>query len=371
MYYHFIALGILALFIAIGFLYQISTILFFLGFSFIFLLDKSNYLNHFYLIVLLSFIMIFMPANRALSVDAKIFPHLKSNYIPSWTFWWIKIQIGIAYFYGGIAKINSDWLQGEPMRMWLKGKTDFPVIGQWFTEEWMVYFFSYSGLILDLIIFPMLIFKKTRLLGALVITLFHLINHEMFYIGIFPWFMMFATAIYFPPEKLRFWKKYDEQKPQTFDISKLALWGVGIYLFIQLSVPFRHYLFDGNVNWTEEGHRFAWHMKLRGKSGNGNFVIVYPKTKEIKVVDLEEHLTTRQQRKMKSRPDMILQFVRYLKKEYDKNGENNIEIYANVLCSLNGRPEADLIDSSIDLTKVEYPFYKKAEWILPLKLPLK
>ena len=358
-------------FIAIGFLYRLSTILFFLGFSFIFLLDKTNYLNHFYLISLLSFVMIFLPANRSFSVDAKIFPKIKSDWVPNWTLWWLRLQLGIVYFYGGIAKLNSDWLQGEPMRKWLSSRTEFPVIGQWFTDEWMVYLFTYGGMLLDLFIFPLLIFKRTRVPAAIVLVLFHLMNSELFTIGIFPWFMIASTVIFFPTEKLRFWKKYDIKKPDSTGMSKWVLWGLGVYFFIQITVPLRHYFYDGNPSWSGEGHRFAWHMKLHSKSSKVDFFVFDPETNETKGVKLSRYLSKRQRKKIKSKPDMILQFAHYLAKKEAQSGRENVEIYVNALCGLNGRPRTDLIDPNVDLSKIKYPFYKQGDWIMPLNIPLK
>jgi len=315
--------------------------------------------------------MIFIPANRAYSVDAKLFPKIKSDWVPNWTLWWLRIQLGIAYFFGGVAKINSDWLQGEPMRKWLSSRTDFPLIGQWFTEEWMVYLFVYSGLLLDLLIFPLLIFKKTRLPAAIVLTSFHLMNSELFAIGIFPWFMIVATLIFFPPEKLRFWKGLKSKRPASFVSSRLVLWGLGIYMLIQLTVPLRHFLFDGNVSWTEEGHRFSWHMKLRSKSTKIKFLITNLETESTSEVDLSKYLTKRQRKKIKSKPDMIFQFTHYLADEIVQGEKQNFVINVMSKCGLNGRPRAYLIDTIADLSKVKYPFYKKADWILPLEIPLK
>jgi len=371
MYYHFYALGFCALCIAIGFLYRISTILFFLGFTYIFLLDKTNYLNHFYLVSLLSFIMIFMPANKAFSVDAKLFPKIKSDWVPNWTLWWLRIQLGIPYFFGGIAKINSDWLRCEPMRMWLSDRTDFPIIGQWFTQEWMVYVFSYGGLLLDLLIVPFLIYKKTRIPAFLIITCFHVMNSQLFGIGIFPWFMIAATTIFFPAEKFRFWKRSENQSPSSFKISSYAFWGLAVYVLIQVTVPFRHHLFKGNVNWTEEGHRFSWHMKLRSKSSKFSVYVIDNDTKAKKQIRLKHYLSKRQRRKIKSKPDMILQFAHHLATKEAERGKKNVAIYVDSRCGLNGRPKSTFIDPQVDLSTIEYPFYKKADWIVPLKTPLK
>lgn len=54
----FAGLGVLAIFIMLGFYYRLSATLFFLGFTYSFLLEQARYLNHFYLIVLLSFLLI-------------------------------------------------------------------------------------------------------------------------------------------------------------------------------------------------------------------------------------------------------------------------------------------------------------------------
>ena len=42
-----------------------------------------------------------------------------------------------------------------------------------------------------------------------------------------------------------------------------------VFLLVQLTLPLRHYIYQGNVSWTEQGHRFAWHMKLRSKNMSG------------------------------------------------------------------------------------------------------
>ena len=70
MYLHFLPIGVLAVCSALGLWNRISTLLMFLDFTYVFLLDQTLYLNHFYLMALISFLMIFVPAHRAFSVDA-------------------------------------------------------------------------------------------------------------------------------------------------------------------------------------------------------------------------------------------------------------------------------------------------------------
>ena len=87
MYIHFAVLGISALFITLGAFYRISAIVFTLCFAFVFLLDQSRYLNHFYLVLLISILMCIIPAHRHFSVDAWLRPKLKSPTIPIWSIW--------------------------------------------------------------------------------------------------------------------------------------------------------------------------------------------------------------------------------------------------------------------------------------------
>lgn len=373
MYIHFMVLGILALFIMLGLFYRISASLFFLGFTYIFLLDKANYLNHFYLIALLSFLMIFLPTNRSFSLDAKIFPKIKSETTPRWAIYLLAFQLGIAYFFGGIAKINPDWLAGEPMRMWLAKETDFPIIGQFFKEEWMVYFFSYSGLFFDLLIVPLLIWRKTRIPAFLGAFLFHLINSKLFSIGIFPWFMMAATTIYFDPSwfrnlinkipSLNWGTKNIQPSPQL--ISKKAFLFIGAFCLIQIGLPLRHFLIPGYVNWTEEGHRFSWHMKLRHKSANARFVVEDLDSGETFKINPKDYLSKRQRRKMSTRPDMIYQFSQYIEQVYQKKGYENIEIRAIVKARLNKRDRQYLVDSEINLSNRDDSAYP-SNWIVEL-----
>ena len=386
MYLHFWGLGILAVFIVLGFWYRFSTVLFFLGFTYIFLLEKARYLNHFYLICLISFLLIFVPAHRAFSIDAWRRPGMRTQTAPAWALWLLRIQVGIPYFYGGLAKINSDWLQGEPMRMWMAARTDFPVIGSFFTQEWMVYCLSYGGLLLDLLVVPFLFWRRSRPFAFMAALTFHLMNVRLFDIGIFPWFMIAATAIFFdsdwprrlvrlglggPPtaSQKHLSKHHQAQPARLTPRHTLTLVLLGIYLALQLLLPFRHYLYPGNANWTEEGHRFAWHMKLRSKDADVRFVITNTLDGTVSYLDPYDILPRWQVRKMAARPDMILQLSHIIAEDIGGADKDSIEVRAEAFASLNGREEQRLIDPMVDLSK-ERQSLAPAQWILPLEVSL-
>ncbi len=267
MYVHFLALGILAVFIALGLWYRLSATLFFGGFTYVFLLDQTNYLNHFYLVAWVSFLMILIPAHQAASLDVLRRPTSRVASVPAWTLWVIRAQLGIAYFFGGVAKINADWLQGEPMRMWLQARTDFPVIGRFFDEPWAPYLFSYGGLLFDLFIVPLLLWRRTRIFAVVLVAAFHVTNARLFSIGIFPWFMLFATPLFFEPARLRPVLRLQgllgepTGPASTLDVPdrsrRWVLISLAAFAALHVAMPLRHHLYPGNVNWTEEGHNFS------------------------------------------------------------------------------------------------------------------
>ena len=57
--------------ITIGYKYRLSCVIFFFSISYIFLLDTAHYLNHIYLVIIISFVMIFTPCNRIYAVDSR------------------------------------------------------------------------------------------------------------------------------------------------------------------------------------------------------------------------------------------------------------------------------------------------------------
>jgi hypothetical protein len=423
MYTHFHVMGVLAFCIMIGLAYRLVMPLFFLAFTYIFLLDQTNYLNHFYLISLISFLMIFIPAHRALSVDALLHTSLHPpapskraclprtpfawrgresaptnssplpegeglgvRVIPAWTLNILLFQISVVYFFGGIAKLNGDWLRGQPMRMWLADRTDFPLIGHLFTEEWMVYAFSYGGLLLDLLAVPGLLWRRTRWPAVIVLVLFHLANVQLFNIGIFPWFMIATMPLFMPAH---WWGRLPEVSaaimqslslrrqrlqpsaaetpnppPSRVFGYRLTAGLLAVYCVLQILIPLRHFLYPGDVAWTEDGHRFSWRMKLNDKVDDSTFIVRHPETSSSWEVYPEDYLTHRQASKLGTEPDMILQFAHFLARELESQGWDNVEIYGQVYVAMNGRGYRQLVNPAVDLAAQPRTGLHYA-WLLP------
>jgi len=387
MYVHFFVLGLAAACVMVGFLYRFAAPVLFLTFTYSFLLDQTRYLNHFYLVCLISFLMCFLPANRAFSVDALLRRRIRSDFVPAWTLWLLRAQVGIPYFYGGIAKLNSDWLHGgEPMRSWLRPLTRVTGGSAIFTSDWIVYSFVIAGLLLDLLVVPLLLWRRTRPFALAAAILFNLMNALIFDIGIFPWLMLGSLLVFFPPDLARRFARAflspGEQVPvkaetlaatsscaPSFASQKLVVRLLVAYFAFQLVFPLRHYFYPGDVNWTEEGHNFSWHMKLRTKSGEAIFTVTHPESGQTWTVKPEDYLKPHQLTKAITKPDLLVIFGHYLAEEKKREGYENVEVRAHVMVSLNGRNPQLLIDPNVDLAKEEVSLLP-ARWIVPLTTPL-
>ena len=186
------AIGIL-----LGYYYRFSATVFFLAFTYIELIDKTNYLNHYYFVSLMAFLIIFLPLHGRLSLDVwrSKLKHIEE--VPAWMVNVIKLQLAIVYCYAGMAKLNYDWMvDALPLSIWLKAHADFPLIGSLLVKEWVAYFFSWFGAVYDLSIVFFLFYRKTRPLAYFFVLSFHVMTWLLFPIGVFPWVMIAFSSIF-------------------------------------------------------------------------------------------------------------------------------------------------------------------------------
>ena len=385
-YILFIICGLATIFIALGFKYRIAIITFFLSFTYIELMDKTIYLNHYYFISMMSFLMIFLPLNASFSLDSYL---QKKSYdlVPNWTIDTIKIMLTIVYLYAGLAKINSDWLlKAMPLKIWLPSKYDLPLLGEnLMHQNWFHYAMSWSGMLYDLLIPFLLIYKRTRIFAVILVVFFHVFTRVLFPIGMFPYVMIISTLIFFDSNfhkkiisvlsliihrllKLKNEIVINEVYPLLN--RKISLTIVFLFLSVQLLFPFRYLTYPGELFWTEEGYRFSWRVMLIEKMGYTNFKIVDAETNNYFYVDNQNFLTPLQEKQMSFQPDFILEYAHYLGDHFKKQGHKNIQVFAESYVALNGRLSQPFIDKSIDLYK-EKESWKHKNWILPLNDEIK
>lgn len=396
---HFVLLGVAGLFLTLGLMTRLAATWLCVGWTYVLLMEKAAYLNHLYLVCLLAGLLAFVPAHRAFSFDARHQPRWRSDFVPAIALWTLRIQIAIPYVFGAIAKLNGDWLRGSPLRLWMPRMTHVREFLPFFGEPWMAMLFSHAGFWLDLLIVPLMLWRRTRPWAFGAIVAFHLCNALLFRIGIFPWFMICATTLFFGPDwprrLLRLKTRLGEPEgvsPRAVQGGESALHGdlpggsrpsarkesrnqrlifacVAVWFLIQFTVPFRHWLYPGNVDWTEEGMRFAWRMMLCDKPTAMRLFAIDKQTRQVTPIDPSRLLNKWQLEYLGSDPDLLVQFSQFLAAEFRQKQGRGVEIHAQVLCSLNGRQPQLLVDPQIDLASQTRSLAPQP-WIIPLKEPL-
>ncbi|MDT0554697.1 HTTM domain-containing protein [Patiriisocius hiemis] len=376
-YLLFALCGLSALFVAVGYKYRIAIITFFLSFTYIELLDKTTYLNHYYFISILSFLLIFLPANAYFSLDSKINPKIFFTHVPKWTIDSIKLLLFVVYFYAGLAKLNSDWLfNAMPLKIWLPSKYDIPLLGSVLQQEWLHYTFSWSGALYDLLIPFLLLCKPTRWFAFGLVVIFHVLTRVLFPIGMFPYIMIVSALIFFDSNVhdkiLRFIAKtfmIGANQLKTISIKKYQLKSKGVILIVccffivQLIFPWRYLAYPGELFWTEEGYRFSWRVMLMEKAGYAQFKIKDTVSGKQFFVDNSDFLTPFQEKQMSTQPDFILQYAQFLGDHFNKEGHENIAVFVESYVALNGRLSQLYINPEVDLLKQRESF-KHKDWIL-------
>lgn len=386
-----LAMAVCAVCVVVGLYYRLAMVLFTIGFSYHFLLDEALYLNHFYMVILFCVLMCFIPANRYWALDAKLgISGRTSPTTPLWSIFLLAAQLEIILIHAGLVKINWDWLNLEPMRLWMTARSaDENMLLQFLTLDWGIAVAAYSAIALHLLGAPLLLFKRTRLIVLCIYAAFHFTNAFVFNIGIFPWFTLFASLLLFDPDwpKQCFaWaKRHSAFLRNRFDFAPLRyapdfyrgtlstkhfvlVLAVMAWLLFQSLFPLRHWFAPGNVAWNEDGHRYSWRMKLRAKRGEAAFNVRDESGHEWRVLPAAS-LNRKQTRKMTCIPDMIWQFAHFVKTDFEAQGFKGISVTADVKCSLNARQRARLVDPDIDLTAIPRN-EPVTNWILPLKVPL-
>jgi hypothetical protein len=364
-------MSIFGLLIMVGYKYRLSMFLFAVMWTATYLMQKSSYNNHYYLLSLLSFLMVLLPAHQYASIDAKQNPSIKNISMPSWCKWIFVIQLFILYTYASLAKLYPDWLDSSVVALLMESKASYPIIGDLLQHPTIHYMIAYGGIFFDGLIIPLLLFKPTRKYAFFASIFFHLFNSIVFQIGIFPYLSLAFSLFFFDPKTIR--TVFLKQKPfyssndviiPKYNTVLISLFS--IFLIIQITLPLRHHFFKDDVLWTEEGHRLSWRMMLRAKYGRTSYTVVDTNTNNAIAIKLDDYLTKKQQRGSSTKPDIIWQFAQHLKQDFAKKGMD-VKVFVRASVSVNGKPSKPLIDSKVDLANEEWHHFKHHDWILPSK----
>ncbi|MBO6936881.1 MAG: HTTM domain-containing protein [Deltaproteobacteria bacterium] len=353
--------------VALGWRTRFSVGVFWATFTYVELIDRTTYLNHYYLVSILAALMFFMPVSAVWSLDAR-----RKGSAPSiavWPVWVLRSQLVLVYVFAGIAKVRPDWLlRGEPLATWLGRYADLPLVGPLFAEPWAAIAMSWAGCLFDLTIAFFLFGRRTRRYAYVVVIAFHVLTASLFSIGIFPWLMIAATTIFFAPDwPRRLLRRSTPTSSEVTASTRPPRWALGllaVHFLVQLVVPLRQHLYEGPSTWHEQGFRFSWNVMVMEKTGQIDFIVRDGDGRETVVLPSEE-LTPLQLRMMETQPDLILAYAHHLAERWEREGRGPVAVHADGWVSLNGRRRQRLIDPAVDLAKAHDGLAPKP-WIRPL-----
>jgi vitamin K-dependent gamma-carboxylase len=342
-----------------------------LAFGYAHFCDKANYLNHYYLLTLLLGLLALLPVDREYSLRVWRQPSERCGQVRAWMLYLLRFQIGLVYLFGGIAKLNEDWLgHAEPLRIWLSANAELPLLGPVFSEPWAAFAFSWCGALFDLCIVPLLSWRVTRKPAYVLLVVFHVLTALLFRIGMFPWLMIVSATIFWAPS----WPR--ELSARCFGVPQAPSSGiagaplarstglvVAAYAAAQILLPLRSALYPGNTLWSEEGFRFAWKVMLVEKSGSLEFEVEDGAGRR-QSVSPREYLTPFQARMAATQPDMIRQLAQWIARDHAARGAGPVRVFADSEVSFNGRLRRRLIDPEQDLASAGDGLGAKS-WILP------
>ena len=391
---HFAVLALLAVAVILGIRSRAAVLLFTIGFTYVELIDKTTYLNHYYWLSLAGLLLAALPVHRAWTLDARRDPRPGDGEVPVGAIWLLRAQVAALYLFAGIAKLNPDWLlQAQPLAIWLPHHADAPLVGPLMPQPWLPYAMSWAGAAFDCTIAHWLLIPRTRAPAWLVLAVFHLITGLLFPIGVFPALMAAAALIFFNPdwprralgralarihrtrkpepllERTGTISQYNSEQPPKSSAraavtARIAVIAVALIALAQIAVPLRHHLYPGNVRWNEEAYRFSWRVLLTEKTGHLEYRVADPATGLDLLVHPGDHFTPLQVERMAHQPDMIQQGAKIICDRYRGLGHPDPQVRADAHVSYNGRPAARLIDPEVDLAAQPTTILPKP-WLLP------
>jgi vitamin K-dependent gamma-carboxylase len=371
------AMAIAGALIAVGLFYRAAVITFFVLFTYVELIDVTTYLNHYYLVSLLSFLMIFLPLHRVWSIDARRDPNVaKDGTIPAWTAWLLRFQVSAVYFFAALGKLTSDWmLHAQPLSIWLGARMDTPIIGGYFDRLEVAYLMSWAGFAFDLTVPLWLSLRRARPFAYAVLLGFHIATGLLFDIGMFPIIMTIAALVFFAPDWPRkiaraIGLRAPEPEPRSSEAPQFggarafAAAALLCWCAFHVLMPLRAHAYGRNVLWDEQGMRWSWRVLCREKTASVTYRVRTRAWGGEREIPPRRFLTLDQEIELAGQPDLILQLAHHIRDTYRARGEEDVEVRVDARASLNGRRSAPLIDPHVDLARVDDSL-RDAAWILP------
>ncbi len=353
---------------------RVGAAIYFIAFLYLFLLEESYYNNHYYLILMMAF---FYAVFKQYKTESGIW------YSPNWQHFILIFMLCIVYLFGGLVKLKYDWIVSQqPTRILLDINAENSQFSDLLRSEFAVYYITIGGVLFDLSISFLLLWRRTFILGVIATIIFHVTNHFIFNlgeggtIGIFPLMMIAANVLFAPPEIFRkFLSKFLPGTREAFTIpqkevqnhfNKVSYSLLVAFFILQILLPLRPHVQGSEVNWTGQADFFAWRMKLNNKKAKARFYIKYSPEEQAQEINIGRIINTMQISMMGQHVDMIYKFSKYLTERFEKESGKRPIITADFQVSLNGRPYQPIVDPETNLAEISYSPFIHPDWVLPL-----
>ncbi|CAH1390441.1 unnamed protein product [Nezara viridula] len=376
--------------IMLGWNYKLSCVTFALPYWYMFLLDKSSWNNHSYMFGLLVLLFLATDSHSLWSVDAYKGVIPNNRHVPLWNYAVLRFQLFLLYFYAGLKKTEFDWINGYSMASLSDHWVFFPMkvfLDKDQIDLWIIHVF---GFLIDLTMGFLIYFDKTRALSFYILTSFHLMNSQMFHIGMFP-FVCLATMPLFcgfnwprqfflmQMNRFKFLVENDTAKnPICYyeeDVKdgpyvpkkRQCVTVVMLYMHavIQLFLPYSHFVTLGYNNWTNGLYGYSWDMMVHTWDTSRIAVkLVNFDTNESMFIDPEAWV---QNNRWQRHADMIYQYSKCVKKNVKALKKmNNMALYIDIWVSLNKRFHQRMFDPRVDILSVKWSPFERVSWVMPL-----
>ncbi|XP_070186460.1 vitamin K-dependent gamma-carboxylase-like isoform X2 [Littorina saxatilis] len=396
--------------IMLGIEYRVSCAMFLLPYWYFILLEKTRWNNHSYLFGIIAFLLLVTDGHHFWSLDGFFDKDVRNADVPLWNYTLFRTQIFLVYFLAGVKKLDIDWVSGYSMALashWVFEPFKFVM-----TEEQVDYVVVHlGGLTIDLFVGFLLFFDKTRLMGMLISGSFHLMNSQLFSIGMFPWAMLGTIPLFcYPnwprplfrlvPRAMRILTPDDDSddrqpsphclypkesvKPECKNTSDTedsvssqitpptrpslrhhatTLFSV-LFILWQLFLPFSHSITKGHNSWTEGVYGYSWDMMIHSRDTQ-HVRITFVDKDTGRQGYLNPHMWTNTWR-WASHPDMMKQYAKCIAENLRKHDVNNVELYFDVWISLNKRFQQRIVDPRVDMLTADWNLFKATPWVMPL-----
>jgi vitamin K-dependent gamma-carboxylase len=366
--------------IVLGLFYKPAMTFFFVTFSYFSFIDTTIYNNHLYLISLIAFVLIFMQANKKFSVTSRN----ESDWsVPNWNICMLRFLFGISYFFGGVAKLLSrDWLSGTLPAIIVNSVDS--IVFDYVDRRYCIFIVTVGGIVYDLAIVFLLLHSTTRKFAMVAVLLFNLSNGLVLFddIGLFPYMMIASTIVFCRPSDVAGWTRRlgGARHQATSGKSRRGesvVWTsrtivvaamISIFTLFHILFPLRFVTMSENPEWSGQGSRFAWRMKMQSRAVVAMDVNVTDGVSGAStIVDYRSFVSANQLLHLIEDPFAVVQLAKYLGHKSRRRGVKDARVTARIEVSFNGRAPQLMIEPNVDLTRVDISPFVKHNWIVPLE----